>query len=49
MIYEEYLTSRSDTVAPLSGPAAFGKNFNIKPEEQTQGTECKWGFFVSSA
>ena len=49
LIYEEYLTSRSDTVAPLSGPAAFGKNFNIKPEEQTQGTECKWGFFVSSA
>ena len=42
LIYEEYLTSRSDTVAPLSGPAAFGENFNIKPEEQTQGSECKY-------
>ena len=45
LIYEEYLTSRSDTVAPLSGPAAFGENFNIKPEEQTQGSECKLLFF----
>ena len=48
LIYEEYLTSRlsrSDTVAPLSGPAAFGENFNIKPEEQTQGNECKFFLF----
>ena len=48
LIYEEYLTSRlsrSDTVAPLSGPAAFGENFNIKPEEQTQGSECKFFLF----
>ena len=45
LIYEEYLTSRSDTVAPLSGPAAFVENFNIKPEEQTQGSECKFVFF----
>ena len=41
LIYEEYLTSRSDTIAPLSGPAAFGENFNIIPEEQTQGSQCK--------
>ena len=46
LIYEEYLTSRSDTVAPLSGPAAFGENFNIKPEEQTKGSKCKCFLFV---
>ena len=45
LIYEEYLTSRSDTVAPLSGPAAFEEKFNIKPEVQTQGSECKFVCF----